>query len=645
MLVSITGSNNQFRVNIFFPEYEVPRLNNRRYRTYVEAIDYELFYDRGWLPALVRALRKAPQNLRLACIQALQELPPSYRAAKGKAHGQDGSRSFAGYKVTHEVVNLVIPELRILINDDPELAKFRGYFFHLWGTNLKTVGQSLPERAGGNPLKHIFQVYPIVPWEKQNPQDIFVDFAIEIFVHPDRLQWPTSHVTLLWNQKLLAALMTAGYRTPTQDAYLHSHIVGGLRARGRDRDFISVCNCAAYCKDKNATRVHVDNSHGTGFSPSDALSFTERYARQMMLLEQAWSYMASFGIRIEWRCNCWAAFKLLQRDPAEWLRRFIEKEVIVVHPTSTVYNFKMYSLKVYRGILFRQQQLSERQRSYESVRLLTVAVCYLIKGLVKRPDDMSSSRETAARLRMVHRAKNFGHATVQPHMISQCLTRLEGEIHVEQWSALGYLHRKQPGGARLKTSHAQRTAPESSTKHSLNVATQPLRLWANTMTSGDEDWVAWFVNTHLAGWLWDRFPQRYMPKVHKPGNYQGPLQLTMWKRAVADGVSWDSRKHAKTGFEDVLTYLIPLDWVARSVKGQWGRYTEQVIGVVRERIEDYHGQDRQQYAHRLQRACLEILRTWEYLPAVQAHRIWVLQEAKSIKRFMIHRNPRVKSSV
>ncbi|KAG8717728.1 hypothetical protein FRC08_006826 [Ceratobasidium sp. 394] len=647
------GSNNQFRVNVFFPRYVVPRMNNRRYRTFMDADDYQLWYDRVVLHALELAFRKAPSNLRLAFLQAQQELPASYLAATTKVHGSDGSRNFAGYKVTHEVLNLMIPEMRRIVDTTLELAKFRDYFFHIWGINLKTVGQQIPGRAGGSPLRHIFRTYPIVPWERQNPQDVFVDFAVEVFIHSDKLPAQVSYATMMWNQDVMARLMGSTYQTPQYDAYLHSTVVGGLRARTRTRASQSVVKYQCYQKDKEQTYVHADNSIGTGFTPLDALGFTKRYALQIQKLRQAWSHKGSFGVRAEWRCSAWAAHALSKRDPSEWLQRFIEAEAIVMHPTQRVFNLKSYALKIFWNVLYRQQRLTARQKNYESVQLLTVVVTYLIKGLVKRPDDMSSSRSMASRLQLIQRARDHGFPTVQPHMLSECLTRLEGQVEVDEWPILNFLNRKQPGGARLKSSVAgpgkQGQKPPGSSLHAEDPGTPEVQndkggpepsigLAMNQLGEGDRDWARGLINVRLSMWLWERFPEQYLRTTSDASLLHGPWRLSGWNVIVAEDLEQGFRRRAGKGFQDIVEQLLPVGWMAYSQKGQWRTYQEAILDRIRGRIVRHSGPGAEEYANLLREALLQQLRAWEYLPATQQHRIWVLETSGIRPRFMLHRN-------
>ncbi|KAG9099437.1 hypothetical protein FRC06_005279 [Ceratobasidium sp. 370] len=464
-------------------------------------------------------------------------------------------------------------------------------------------------------------------------------------------------MTMIWNQQTMAKLMGSTYQTPQHDAYLHSPVVGGLRALTRGKASQSVVKYQCYQKDKEQTYVHADNSIGTAFSPLDALGFTKRYASQMTKLREAWSYKGSFGVRAEWRCSAWAAHTLSKQDPSEWLQRFIEAEAIVAHPTVHVFNFKTCSLQLFRNLLFRQQQLTARQRNHESVQLLAAVVTYLIKGLVKRPDDMSSSRTMASRLQLLQRARNYGFPTLQPHMLSECLTRLEGQVEIEQWTILNFLNRKQPSGARLKSSAApekhNRQSSESP-RHVDNLATgtqddpgrpKPLTILGvgvEKLSESDVNWARHLINVRLSTWLWERFPEHHLQRTPDATLLHGPWALSNWKTIVAEDVERGFRKRAGKGFQGVVEQLLPIGWVAHSQKGQWRTYQEAILDRIRRRILGHSGPDAQQYAMLLREALLQHLQTWEYLPATQQHRVWVFQTSGTHQCFMLHRSASVR---
>lgn len=296
----------------------------------MHATDYETWADKVVLPALRQVADRAPENLRIACLQALSELPPSYQHAEARAMGSAGLRNFTGNKLIPEIVNLMCLEMRQIVDTNPSLVRFRGYFFHILGINLKSVCQRIPGQANNNPMLHVFREYPIVAWHLANPQDIFIDVAFEILTDPKRLPATVRHVTLIWDQEVMNRLSRPGWRAPKQDAYMHSHEVGGIRAQSRARVRGSgMVYFQCYQKDYKQTYVHGDRSIGTGFSATDAVTGAPRYQNEVTRLRKAWGAEASHGVRAEWRCGAFAASVLLEQDPTEWLHRMYEAGAIV----------------------------------------------------------------------------------------------------------------------------------------------------------------------------------------------------------------------------------------------------------------------------------------------------------------------------
>ncbi|KAB5588112.1 Cell wall alpha-1,3-glucan synthase ags1 [Ceratobasidium theobromae] len=202
------GTNNQFKVNIFFPNYVVPRANNRRYKTFMKNMDYCWWYDEVFLVTLEKVSNRLPPNLMPAYVQATQELPAMYFVAEKRAvSASKGGQNFTGHKMIPELLNHILPIMREIVERKDDLAHFRGFFFHIYGINLKTVGQGLDGQEQGNLLWHIFNMYPIVDWDKQNPQDVVVDFSLEINIDPRHLPADINHVTLLWDFDNVLAIL------------------------------------------------------------------------------------------------------------------------------------------------------------------------------------------------------------------------------------------------------------------------------------------------------------------------------------------------------------------------------------------------------------------------------------------------------
>lgn len=322
------GHNNQFRVNIFFPEYDKGKNNGGKFITMMSAEDFALWYNKVFLPALRIVVRTAPRALREAAIRLSLTLPKSYKIAERRAV-RSGGRSFTGYKIIPQLMNMILAEARRIVNSKPELSKFLNYFLHVWGIDLKPVAQVI-EPGKGDTLLHLLESYPIVDWSLQNPRDIVVDVGVEVNVREETLPLDINNLTLIWKVEALKRLIMESWRKPTIDAYVHSHVVGGINCKPRSHVAKMMYFFHAYQKDKTLTYIHRDNSIGAGFSPEDGIMGTKAYFQETTSLEETWSEsVGSYGARAEWRCTVWAAIKALAIDPDTWLRRFLSEGAIV----------------------------------------------------------------------------------------------------------------------------------------------------------------------------------------------------------------------------------------------------------------------------------------------------------------------------
>lgn len=317
----------EFTVNVIFPEYEVERRKDKRFKNMMLDVDYKLWYDDGFMAAFRVASRKAPKNLKPAFLQAQQEFPGTYDVSAARAVGR--TRNFTGQKLTHEALNLVLVELRQIIDRTPRLAKFRKYFFHIQGKNLKCVAQALKGRSSDNPILQALRLYPIVDWDKQNPSNIVVDVGVEINVNKETIPEEMRLITLLWDQSALRGLIDDNWCSHRLDAYIHSHVVGGLKSVARSHCSQQCVMIQAYHKDKVATYIHADNSIGTGFSAEDGVWGTQKYFNDASRLRTVLKDPRCYGARIEWRLGLWAANEMIKIEPERWRKRFFEKKVLV----------------------------------------------------------------------------------------------------------------------------------------------------------------------------------------------------------------------------------------------------------------------------------------------------------------------------
>ncbi|KAG9099581.1 hypothetical protein FS749_000904 [Ceratobasidium sp. UAMH 11750] len=627
------GLNNQFRGNLFFPNYDKGKDEGGRFITMLSKEDFTEWWEEAMLQSISRIAAICPPEFRSSCIRLYQELPKTYAAAEALA--VSGSRSFSGFKVTPELLNPILGMARKIVDRTPRLAKYRNFFFHIFGINLKAVAEAIPARLGGDTILHVLQLYPIVDWSAQNPHDIVFDVGLEINVQRDRLPQDVQDLTLLWKLQPLEGLMRS-WCQPTVNAYAHSHVVGGLSAKPRAHIAGMFFRIHAYMKDKTVTYIHRDNSHGTGFSPMDGLSGSKTYIDQTAKCLQAWSHgKGSYGCRVEFRCGPWAAGEMLKFEPDLWTRRFLGCEAIVALPTFSVVRLKTIMMNSYQWFFENMQRLPQLDRRTEGVLLLASALTYMIHGLVKRPDDMSSSRSMAKDLQLVSRAIRYGFVSILATRLGPDLCRMDGHVSIGKYPILKYVNRKNPAGARLKTG-LRRWGSNSCDTNNTSKAAEPQgeAVW----TEEDKAWVEGLVNDRLARWLWTRLPEHDRAEKGRPEAYRGPLLLRNWQTVVGPGVQYAVRKH-QSGFEKVAMMLFPPNWIFTPGDRQWESLAPAVLESIQEHIEDAPSHMQAEYSRRMRDAIHNVLETWEFLPGCQKRRVWGYEGAGRTKTYMVHRNP------
>lgn len=322
------GQNNQFRVNLFFPHCKKGQDGGGHYITIMSEEDYLVWYQQVILPALQLVTWRCPAELKDTCCRLVTELPKSYRAAA--AHCVTGTRTFTGHKVIPQILNLILRCAREIVNDTPSLGTFRGFFYHICGINLKAVCEVIPGRSDGNPMLHVLQQYPIVNWSAQNYCDIVVDVGLEINICREKLPLNVDDVTLIWKLDGLRNIFASSWRMPTTNAYVHSHVVGGVSSKPRAHVAPWFIRLHAYMKDKTNTYIHRDNSIGTGFAPDHGILGTAQYETQVTRLQNVWTDgRGSYGGRVEWRVGLRTANDMLRWDPNLWVQRFLSAGAIV----------------------------------------------------------------------------------------------------------------------------------------------------------------------------------------------------------------------------------------------------------------------------------------------------------------------------
>ncbi|KAG9083113.1 hypothetical protein FRC06_004693 [Ceratobasidium sp. 370] len=636
------GSSNQFRINIFFPHYEKGMNAGKRYITMLSDQDFTEWYEAVVWQAAWRLEILCPPKYQHAATSLRQILPKYYISAKSQKNL--GGETFKGFKILPELFNLLLHYCRMIIEQSPQLQKFRGFFFHIYGVNLKTIGHEI-RREDGNALLHVLKSYPIVDWSLQNPRDIAVDVGLEINLLQEMLPSDMDGLTLVWKLAALKQLARHGWRKAHINAYVHSHVVGGISAN--PRAFISPLFFFfhAYMKDKVLTYHHRDSSIGTGFSPEDGLSKSSRYVKDTSELRRVLQTSpGSFGVRMEWRCGVWAANQILALDPGLWVRRFLHSGAILAVRTSDVVKLKLSLLDAYDWFFSRLQVLRPLERKSERVLLMAAVLTYLMHGLVQRPDEMSSSRFMVKTLGIVTRARRFGIASVPIDQLSGDFLGMRGTLTFEDYKILTYTGRKNPAGARMKSSRLPPTEMQETEDHTLDT-----RSGASTfpspahMANRDElGWVIGLVNEALATWIWGRMNEGDKARNPNPAIFRGPLLLSRWQRCVDPGVQYQVRS-SPTGFNKAKAYFYPPNWVLLEKGRVWQTLQDVFFDQIIQRLSTMDDKHQASYSRRVRSAIANVLTTWEFLPCVQKERIWSYTGSGRTKAYMLYRNPSFRS--
>ncbi|KAG8777710.1 hypothetical protein FRC12_000239 [Ceratobasidium sp. 428] len=630
------GSHNQFRVNIFFPHYQKGQNSAKQYITMMNEQDFTQWYDDVVWQAICRMEILCPEPYRHAATCLRQLLPRSYQNAK--LHATQGGLESKGYKILPELFNLLLHYARKIVERNPRLFKFKDFFLHVWGTNLKAIGHEV-WRKDGNALLHVLKSFPIVDWSLQNPRDIAVDVGLELNIQQDTLPSDIDGLTLLWRLGALKSLARHGWRKAHVDAYVHSHTVGGISASPRSTVASQLYYVHAYMKDKVLTYRHRDSSIGTGFSPEDSLLNSQRYVREVASLSQVLkSSPGSFGVRVEWRCGVWAANQILSLDPTLWIQRFQHTSAIVALRSSDVVRLKLCMLDSYTWFSAHLQKLQPSQRWTEPVILMASVLTYLTHGLVKRPDEMSPSRFMFKSLGIMGRVRRRGFASVPKERLSEDLLGMSSSLAFGDFTILKYSARKNPAGARIKTSHLPPVSHLVSESLTVQRPTYSSRQQATSTGSHELTWVEPLVNRTLATWIWGRLADSDKCPGQSAASYYGPLLLSRWQHCMDTGVRYAVRP-STTGFQKAQLVFSPPNWVLLGRGKVWQTLQSVFLDQVYERVLSMPEQQRITFSQQVRLAVNNVLQTWEFLPCIQKDKVWSYDGSGRTRLYKVYCNP------
>jgi hypothetical protein len=306
----------------------------------------------------------------------------------------------------------------------------------------------------------------------------------------------------------------------------------------------------------------------------------------------------------------------------------------------------MTLLDAYQHIFSRLQMLRPTERNTEPPLLLASVLAYLMHGIVQRPDEMSSSRYMIKQLEIVSRARRFGFASVPTDRLSDDLLGMRSTLAFAEYKILDYTARKNPAGARLKSSRLPQNEPRAtlgsaSASRSNASATQN---FTPGSIHADYDWVVPLVNETLAGWLWGRMAEGDKARSASTAVFRGPFLLSRWEQCVDTGVQRGIRR-SPHGFTKAQKYFSPPNWVLSNAGTVWLTLTEVFFSQITQRLEGLDYEQRATYSSGVRSAIARTLRTWEFLPCVHKDTVWSTTGSGRTKAYMIYRNPSFRSGV
>lgn len=282
----------------------------------------------------------------------------------------------------------------------------------------------------------------------------------------------------------------------------------------------------------------------------------------------------------------------------------------------------------YEWIFEQMQRLSQVDRQSYPVQLLASALAYLMHGLVKRPDDMSSSRAMVENLQMVNRAIRFGIASIPLERFAPDMLRIAGEVTLVRYPILKYVARKNPAGARIKSSTLV-PQPREEVEGRIEADSEREDPWGPE----DQAFVERLVNVTFASWLWSTMPEQDRVQRAAANLYSGPLLLRNWSRIVS-GITYGARVRGN-GFDQAVDRFFPLGWVHPNPERQWRSLNVSVLAQIQDRIDNVPVRLQAEHSGRLRNAVSGVLSTWEYLPNPQKRTVWSYDGSGKTKRYKI----------
>lgn len=295
--------------------------------------------------------------------------------------------------------------------------------------------------------------------------------------------------------------------------------------------------------------------------------------------------------------------------------------------------------QTYCAVLRRQQQLPVEVKHLPEVALLACALCYLIKGLVKQPDPMSASVQMASGLFLLARNKSYGFPALRVLALEESLDRVIHDVHAEGYRILHHMDFNRPGGNIIKSSRLIQAIPPPDrlltppiTPAPPTNVTSAVPVWSQQ----DDAFLDQLVNQHLPKVLWRRFPEAYLcsESADVVTARSRSMRRSDWPKIVEATGRYEVAKKVK--FSQTLEKLFPPNWAMQKSTPDMQALDDGIWTRIRARIEKRPPPQRTKYDEMLRtKLTAAMLENWEFLPVIQAHRIWSYRNEYSYRYFKV----------
>ncbi|KAG8713723.1 hypothetical protein FRC11_011276 [Ceratobasidium sp. 423] len=626
------GGNNQFRLLVFFPRNR-NRVENL-WRNMAREPEMQDWYQ-TFLTALRMVSAQVPFSWQHALEKTIEALPTTYRMASEQHNKGGGPHSSSGHRIEPFILNRVFKIMRKIIDSTPQLAKYRDYFFHLCGINLKLATMNIHGRMEEDPLKYALSQFNFIDWYAQNPHDIIADIGwtanINRGLMPDDLQ----NTTLVYRTDPSAELAQAAYRKPQIDRYCSSYVLGGWRSvpRASVREGCGVVKAQAYPKDMVLTYRHQHQSVGWNWTVKQGLRIGNRdkFNNQMQGFLNVMRDADSYGVRFEIRVPAWGANRVMKMDARDILDRLLAADIIVCYPTSTIAAFKSTLCRGWSAIINKQSQLAPVTRKSPEVVLLTSVLAHWIKSLIKRPDDQGASTQMVKKLQLDQTAKSYGIPSLRSAALDEDGLRVSYVVQAERFDILALSGLTVQHGPGAQDNNAVQAIPLPDPLQS-PPPSPPRPLPANQIwPQSSQDFLVTLISTHLPRALWNHFPRdRLSGETQSLRLRKLPLQRKHWQKIVEP---LNTITELKNKFSDSIDRLFPPNWTVTQPTGDLLGYNRDFLQRVRDHVNAKPAAVQTAYSSELRRRIRTMLMdNWDYLPNVHSHRIWAFNSGPAEQR-------------